>query len=241
MFAGERDSGFDPTDDLCQKAVMTYVHDAAENMGPARLLLDRLWDEAREIAVLKRQLGRGASFPGGVSWLRPENVSGAHLYEEDGGWRCDLTLEGIPEGRPDCVGAPDPLPDRHAASTFALAILCDVVIAHPEPGTEPRLPRATQFPPPPSAPPETPTFVYDGVDHPLPGRVARELREAGIDRISEGYVRRRLDEVRRDLAGGGPMTLDVVSRLGNDARRAFLTVCTMASLKGIARWPEGGA
>lgn len=213
-------------------------------------LLASLMDEARELSVLKRNLGRTADGP---AWLRPWHARGVRIAEEGGGWRCAVDLADVPEGAPRAVVSP-PLPDRRSAEDFAIDLLVDALLAHPGPapsrpasatvpGTPREVPAAAPVPsadPAPAPPSPGAGFEYDGVVHPIPVRAARELMAAGVGMVSEDYVRRRLDEVRRDLAGGGRMTHEALSVLSPDNRRVFLNVCTMATLKGIARWPETG-
>ncbi len=212
------------------------MHDQRDSAA----LLAALMEEARELSVLKRGLGRP---PGGPAWLRPWHARGVTVARDGEAWRCTVDLSGTPEGAPAGLASP-PLPDREAAEAFALDLLVDALLAHPgPPPSEPPPAPAPEAPAAETRPAAVPAgtgFEYDGVVHAIPARAARELGAAGIGMVSEGYVRRRLDEVRRDLAGGGRMTVETLAALPPDARRVFINVCTMATLKGIARWPETG-
>ena len=234
------------------------MNDESDNIVLTREALSPYWREAVAMAVLKRLLHR--PLDPGLAWLRPEMVDGAAVFQDGGTWRCELVVDGGPgKGRlaPKAVAR-----DREGAVTHLLAMMCDAVLAGTQaapleaeavpdaaapspaaesPATPPvaaPLPDAVPVPAEPDAPG---TFRYDGLSLPLPARVVRELREAGVDRINERYVRRRLDEIRRDVAGGAALTQEVVDALAPDARRGLLMVCTMAALAGIPRWPETGA
>ena len=215
------DLGADPKDP------MTYIHDTPAEREAASALLADLIDEAREIAAVRRQLGQGGTDPGGLGWLPPRYVSGVHLYEEDGAWRADLTIDGLP-GRPDCIGSRLPLPDRDAAGTFALSLLCDAVLAHAK---APRMPSALlSWPTRPSA------FVYDGLVVELPSEAVEALLACGAEDISKAYAERRLAEVRQDLLGGVRLSTERLTTLEPGERRAFLTVCALGALKGLTGW-----
>ncbi len=208
---------------------MSHIHDAPANAAEAARLLGELWDEAREIAAVRRQAGDAGENPGGLGWLPPANVAGVHLYVESGGWRADLTVDGL-RGRPTCIGSRRPLPTRDAARTFALSLLCDVVLGHAE---TPRMPSAL------SAWPARPTaFVYDGLVIPLPAGAVAALLACGAERISEAYVRRRLGEVRKDLLAGAALSTERLASLAPNESRAFHTVCALGALRGLPGWHD---
>ncbi len=152
-----------------QNAGMTDAPSDSDNLVLLRDALAPLWEEARDMAELKRRLGRPASRE--LAWLRPVMVAGAAVYREGESWRCEILVEGGPSGRGRL--APNALPGgREAALTLLLGMLCDACLGavadvSEDAATAPACERANSEPP----------------EHPGPHA---EAVPADVDRVEHG-------------------------------------------------------
>jgi hypothetical protein len=192
--------------------------------------LAAILDETRELAALRLALRPEDPGPPGLDWLAPTNLAAIRIEPDGDGWRCDVDLTGLGSWQPDCIGAPDPFPDRDGALAYARSLVGDVVLAS---ALRVRLPPATW---PLVKDPES--FSFDGLAVPLHPGTVLALRRCGAPLIRRAYVERRLSETRTAVFGDGPATRESFLSLPALSRRAFEHVCAIAALNGIQRWPD---
>lgn len=206
-----------------------YKHKALDNRRKARALLSKLMPEAERRAPEMNMVEASSSSLGANTFkhIHIDRVTGVHVYQgERGGWYFDLTFKDLPPGVPNVLGQPVayPLETREEAINGAVSMLAMLISTRDKtlPGHEDA----------------EAVFPFDDVVITLPSVLIRALESAPVPVPDFGYVCDRLDETRRQFAGDGTMTEDVMGRLTDDQRMQVFTVVAMAICRGIARWPQ---
>jgi len=206
-----------------------YKHKDLDNRRKAKALLARLMPEAERRAPEFTNLETKSSSLGANTFkhIHIDRVTGVHVYQgERGGWYYDLSFKDLPPGVPNVLGQPVafPLDTREEAIDGAVSMLAMLVNKRDQD-------------PPPQDDAEA-VFPFDDVVISLPSQMIRTLSEAPVPLPDHEYVRTRLDEVRKEFAGDGPLTGDILNKLTRDDLMRVYAVAAMAICRGIPRWPQ---
>jgi hypothetical protein len=206
-----------------------YKYKSMENRRRAKFLLDKLMPEARKLMekitgaeAFQNPLGEHT-----MPHLHINRVTGVHLYQGKlGGWYFDLTFKDLPPGIPEIMGQPveHPCKTREEAIKGAVAMLAYLLARKDKP-----LPGADEA---------VVVFPFDEVAVKLPSSIIAELEKFPLPKNRQEMARHRLDEVRKEFAKDGPLTMAIMDGLTNEQRAAIMSVAAMAVVSGIARWPE---
>lgn len=161
--------------------------------------------------------------------LTLESFDGIHIYPGPvGGWHADLTLRGLPTGLPNVLGTPKAMPcsSREEAERMAGEMLATFV----------RLVTGRKHDKD-SALAGNAAFSYDSVTLFIPLGLLAEIERVG-GAPPEGYARKRLSEIRRELTDQPEIDGKVMESLSDEQVRRFQAVLALGLLSGISRWPE---
>jgi hypothetical protein len=208
---------------------MRYKPNNPENRMRARALLRKLLPEARKILEgkgsyeIKPESDVGEN---SIPHYKIDRCVGIHIYEGDkGGWFADLQFENLPAGIPTVFGTPMALPHRVREEALASAVkFLALVLANDRPA--------------PSAAEADAIFPFDEVVVHLPSRFFGKLRDLMPYKPTHEEALARLNAFRDEVCGGQPLTHEAAEALPRPLRERLLSVCAMASLAGIVRFPE---
>lgn len=210
---------------------MAYDYGDKRNTKKASRLLRELLPEAREIAKNPDAELRSTSGIGDVStpYLRIGNVRGVHLYQGDhGGWYADIELRSVPPGIARILGTPTHQPDKSAEDARRTAIFLLGVAIRNEASVE--LSDTTKA-----------AFAWDEVEIIVPTALVAKIQALGAgphDLPGLGWMKNRLDELRRDINGGRPFTKASLDALPRETFLFVFNAAAMALAHGMVRWPE---
>jgi hypothetical protein len=162
-----------------------------------------------------------------MKYLHVNRLTGVHVYQgERGGWYFDLSFKDLPAGVPNIIGQPVafPLETREQAIDGAVSMIA-VLINRKDEAPAPEEGAMALFP-------------FDDVVLQLPSEMIEAIKNAPIPPPEPGYARTRLDEIRDEVWGGGPLTAEIMDRLDREQRARVLAVVAMAICEGIVRWPQ---
>jgi len=206
-----------------------YKYKSVENRRKAKFLLDKLMPEAeRMVGGLKTAEAHGNDVgDNAMSHAHISRVTGVHVYQgRKGGWFFDLSFKDFPPGVPNIMGQPVgmPLPSRDEAVQGAVTMLAWLIKQkdRPLPSTEDAVA----------------VFPFDHVIIQVPSSLIARIKAIPVPSGGPDYVKTRLDEVREEFAGDGPMTVEVMNSLTEEQQLRVMTVVTMAMAEGFVRWPE---
>jgi hypothetical protein len=209
-----------------------YDYGNAANRLRARNLLARLLPRAREFAAEHggdlRAESHSVAGRGVMEHIKVENMVEVHVYRGPvGGWHADIVLENLPVGVPNVIGTPSAMPcaTRAEAEEAAVAMIggfvSEVAVEH----TGPKVPEGMV------------AFGYDEVIVHLP-RELIETIHGTLGTPPPGYAARRLDELRGELPGKGPMTRERIATFSLEQVARLQSIVALAIISRIPRWPE---
>lgn len=195
----------------------------------ARALLRKLLPDARK---LLKEEGNYEITPesnvgeNSIPHYKIDHCVGIHIYEgSKGGWFADLQFENLPPGIPPVFGTPVALPHRTRAEAMDTAVkILALVLANDRPT--------------PSAEETEIVFPFDGVVVHLPAQSFGKLQDKMPVLPTREQALERLNAFRDEVCGGALLTHEAAQALPESLQARLLSVCAMAMLAGIVRFPE---
>lgn len=207
---------------------MPYDRNNRTNRRLAAKLLKELLPLAREEAKTIKDPFRPTTGVGetALRWYRTENCLGVHVYQGDrGGWFADLQFDNLPLGVGDTIGTPVmyPAKDRQEALRQAVHFLASFM-----------------DPPQPKVSPDAVDvfFAFDEIELVVPAGLLRSFKDSGLEIPTGAEAFAELASIRAELAGGGPLTREIMASLPEISLHRLQIVCALALLAGIPRYPE---
>jgi len=205
------------------------------SLTPQQRLLGELLPAARELKakLTKPLIDPEAMSPLGRSMLpyvREENLAAVTIERgEKGGWIADIHLSNTPPGVPNTFGSSVayPLATEAEARSSAIRLLAGLL-------------QISDGPPPE---PEHRVFVLHDIHLRLPEELMRQIAEVAAERPelrygSQALAEQRLDEVVEAAFGQDAVTEDGFDALDRDQQIRIVSVCCIASLEGLVRYPH---
>lgn len=206
---------------------MGYKYGNPTNRMRASEMLRRLLPEAKKLAEKSSYSMETTSVVGEASlkWYRTEHCRGVHIYQGDkGGWFADLEFTNLPDGIPAVIGTPSVAPNRTREEAVKSAIsMLAMMMDTPTPTVSPQDAKVV--------------FALDDMNVILPSALIAKMRAIREEPPSHDYIIERFEEVRKQFTGGEPFNEERMNSLSKENQMTVVTLCAMALLIGMPRYP----
>lgn len=198
---------------------MGYKYRNPQNRLRAAALLRHLKGQLIDVTGVRIESFSNNAASAEAYW-QLSKACGVHVYQERDGWHADLEFKDLPEGIPDMIGTPAPVPTRAEAieSVVGMMSICAQrdAVPPPDPSTGLRWFRFDEH-----EVPIHPKLLVDYV------RQAKTLMTEPADIIAD------LEDIRMEITGGGPVTTKTWEATTFESRYAAIKICHVAMANGF--------
>lgn len=198
---------------------MGYKYRNPQNRLRAAALLRHLKGQLIDVTGVRIESFSNNAASAEAYW-QLSKACGVHVYQERDGWHADLEFKDLPEGIPDMIGTPAPVPTRAEAieSVVGMMSICAQrdAVPPPDPSTGLRW------------------FRFDEHEVPIhPKLLADYVRQAKTLMTEPADIIADLEDIRMEITGGGPVTTKTWEATTFESRYDAIKICHVAMANGF--------